>query len=480
MRRSVRPSHPAVLLAALLLPLLPVGLGRALAGGWAGRIAAGPLAGPRLSDALTATGPQVRVLLGEAPRWDLAAEGSGLRLRNGQGQPLRDLAAGERLELRATPAGLVLAGGSSAAAPIAELWLEPHDPQAEGPSFSLGVERYRGRLQIRVLESGQLQAINHLPLEIYLASVVGSEMPATWPQAALRAQAVAARTYALSALKPAAVYDLKATVASQVYRGLASETESTWQAVSATRGQVLMQDGRLIQAVFHSSSGGATEDSGQVWGRQLPYLVSVPDFDDNSPVSRWNLRLEPDQLRRQFREIGGVTRIDVLETSGSGRIKRARLIGPVGALELSGAELRQRLGMRSTLVTFQLQPLAGAEPSAGVIDRAVRRSLASRLVPAAAVGAAGMVDSASGQPIGPAVQAVGAAPLMPPPPLDPATQPLPVSQPAFALVIEGRGFGHGVGMSQWGALAMARQGRSYDQILRHYYRGVELVSYPGP
>ena len=91
-----------------------------------------------------------------------------------------------------------------------------------------------------------------------------------------------------------------------------------------------------------------------------------------------------------------------------------------------------------------------------------------------------MVDSASGQPIGPAIQAVGAAPLMPPPPLDPAAQPLPVSQPAFALVIEGRGFGHGVGMSQWGALAMARQGRSYDQILRHYYRGVELVSYPGP
>ena len=171
-------------------------------------------------------------------------------------------------------------------------------------------------------------AINQLPLETYLASVVGSEMPATWPLAALQAQAVAARTYALSQLKPTAAYDLKSTVASQAYRGLAAETDSTRAAVATTEGRVLMQNGKLILAVFHSSSGGSTEDSGQVWSRQLPYLVSVPDFDRDSPVSRWNLRLEPEQLRRVFRETGGVRRIDVLSSTSTGRVKRARVIGP--------------------------------------------------------------------------------------------------------------------------------------------------------
>jgi stage II sporulation protein D len=307
-------------------------------------------------------------------------------------------------------------------------------------------------------------------------------MPTAWPQAALQAQAVAARTYALSALKPEAIYDLKATVASQAYRGIASETDSTRQAVSSTRGQVLMQDGRLIQAVFHSSSGGVTEDSGQVWSRQLPYLVSVPDFDDGSPVSRWHLRFEPDQLRRQFRETDGVMRIDVLDTSQSGRVKRARVIGPAGSLELSGAELRQRLGLRSTLVTFQLQPVSEAfstVPVSGPIDRAVRQTLAARQATATTGVGSTVVDSATGQVMTPAPQVGALAPPSPPPALDAGSRPGAASLPAFALLIDGRGFGHGVGMSQWGACAMARQGVPYERILRHYYRGAELVSYPG-
>jgi len=482
--RFSRHGRPAVLLVALLLPLLPAAAGRVLAGGFGERLATGPQQAPQLPGGVTPDGPLVRVLLGEAGRLNLVAEGPGLRLRNGQGLLLRDLAAGERLELRATSGGVALAGGQQLPPQMGDLWLEPLESVSEGPSFSLGAERYRGRLQIRLLESGQLQAVNHLPLETYLISVVGSEMPTAWPQAALQAQAVAARTYALSALRPDAVYDLKATVASQAYRGFASETDSTRQAVSTTRGQVLMQDGRLIQAVFHSSSGGVTEDSGQVWSRQLPYLVSVPDFDDGSPVSRWHLRLEPEQLRRQFRETDGVMRIDVLATSHSGRVKRARVIGPAGVLELSGAELRQRLGLRSTLVTFQLQPVSEAfspMPPSGPIDRAVRQTLAARLAAATTPTAVGsvVVDSATGQLMTPAPLLGGQAPPSPPPALDPGSQPVTASLPAYALLIDGRGFGHGVGMSQWGAFAMARQGVPYDRILRHYYRGVELVSYPG-
>jgi stage II sporulation protein D len=215
-------------------------------------------------------------------------------------------------------------------------------------------------------------------------------------------------------------------------------------------------------------------------------------------VSRWNLRLEPDQLRSLFRETGGVRRIDVLATSNTGRIRRARVVGPAGSLDLSGSELRQRLGLRSTLVSFSLQPL-GPGNQTGVIDQAVRGSLSAPALsrgwsqPAATAAAATrpapppsrtepLVDSATGAVIGDdddgPETTTAAAPTPQPVFRLPAAATPP--EPRYALLVEGRGFGHGVGMSQWGAYAMAQQGRSYEQILRHYYRGVELLSYPSP
>jgi stage II sporulation protein D len=213
-------------------------------------------------------------------------------------------------------------------------------------------------LQILPTDSG-LRVINHLPLEQYLASVVGSEMPASWPQAALRAQAVAARTYVLRQRKPRALFDVTATTASQVYRGVEAETASTREAVAATRGQVLLFEGGLLEAVFHSSSGGAsTENSGEIWNQQLPYLVSVPDLDDLSPVQNWQQTLSPELLRKAFGEIGGALRIEVLTTSTSGRIRQARVTGPSGTLLLSGTQLRSRLGLRIRLTAAQRDALA--------------------------------------------------------------------------------------------------------------------------
>lgn len=481
-------AQPSTLLSALLAPLL-------LAGAAAPVIAQMGRSGAQSLPAAPVGGPPVRVLLASGSGWDLPAQVAPLRLLDGRQRALRLLAPDERLSLSSSAAGVVaeitspdgsarrLSGQASG------LWLEPMAQPGQQAVMAFGEGRYRGRLQIRPQATGRLLVINHLPLETYLASVVGSEMPATWPQPALQAQAVAARTYALSQLKPAAAYDVKSTVASQVYRGLAAETDSTRAAVASTAGRVLMQNGRLILAVFHSSSGGSTEDSGQVWSRQLPYLVSVPDYDRDSPVSRWNLRLEPDQLSRLFRETGGVRRIDVLSSSKTGRIKRARVIGPSGWVDLSGAELRQRLGLRSTLVSFSLQPL-GPGASAGAIDQAVRGSLGTAAAsrgwsqPPAPLPPRPepQRDSASGALLEEGEPGADGAATT-----DPGPQPLfrlpagaTTGEPRYALLVEGRGFGHGVGMSQWGAYAMARQGRSYEQILRHYYRGVELLPYPSP
>ena len=383
--------------------------------------------------------PQVRVLILEAESLPLAAQQQPLVLRIG-GQRLA-LAAGEEVVLRLAEGELVLerGGGVERLQAAREIWLEPASRPAEAGDFQLKQRGYRGRLQVLVGGSG-LRAINHVGLESYLPSVVGSEMPASWPQAALRAQAVAARTYALRQRKPADPFDLSATVSSQVYKGVDAETPSTREAVLSTRGQVLMYGSSLANAVFHSSSGGATENSGDLWSQQLPYLVSVPDFDQASPVQAWQQRLEPEQLQQAFAEIGGAQRIDVLSTTSTGRVRQARVSGPSGTLVVSGAQLRSRLGLRSTMVRFELVPseLAASELAA--------------LPPL---------------PLLPEQYEVGG--------FQPQVQlPLP------SLLAVGRGYGHGVGMSQWGALGLAQRGQSYDQILRHYYRGTELRPYASP
>ena len=393
----------------------------------------------------------VRVLLLESGVVPVAALDRPLRI---QGTGLV-IPAGQSAQLVLQADGSVLLddGRSRQLLPAAaNYWLEPislrpvigqtpalvQPAEADGGDFQLQQRRYRGQLQVLVGRSS-LQAVNHLPIESYLPSVVGSEMPASWPQAALRAQAVAARTYALRQRKADAPFDVSATVRSQVYKGVDAETSSTREAVTATRGQVLTYDGELANAVFHSSGGGSTENSGDLWSRQLPYLVSVPDFDTSSPVSQWQHRLDPEQLRKAFREIGGAMRIDVLASTGSGRIRQAQVTGPAGTIVLTGPELRSRLGLRSTLVRFEtVAPEVAAMP----------------------------------------VDATGTMPPTPPP--LPAIETPPLQMPQPALLAIGRGFGHGVGMSQWGAYAMAQQGRDYRQILSHYYRGTELRPYAAP
>jgi stage II sporulation protein D len=396
--------------------------------------------------------PQVRVLLQESSSLELGAGSASLRIGDGQGRTLLELPPGERLELRRSGSSLEvrLAAGPTSpprrvSLPLRQAWIDTAPGQGDEALLSLQQRRYRGRLLVRS-DGDRLQAINLIDVESYLPSVVGSEMPPSWPQAALRAQAVAARTYALRQRQPDAPFDLKATVASQVYKGVESETPSTREAVRSTRSQVLVHDSSLINAVFHSSSGGITENSGEIWRQQLPYLVSVPDFDEASPVHAWQLRIPAEKLTAAFREIGGAVRIDVLATSSSGRIRQARVTGPAGSLVLSGTELRQRLGLRSTLARFEFQLPRPSFPFPPPLP-----SLPGAFTPV------GMESLAAG---------LQQAPWLAPKP-----------SAAPVLVVNGRGFGHGVGMSQWGAYGLALRGEDYREILQHYYRGALIRPY---
>ena len=427
-------------------------------------VAVPPLAGGARPDAAD-TGPQVRVLLLEAPLITVGAAGpSGLRLRDQDDRPLLEIEPGGQLRVRRSGGSLALEplpdGQRPAPAvaleaamprliPLQELRMEPLDGRG---LLVLKQRRYRGTLLLRAQGEG-LQAINRLPLESYLTGVVGSEMPDSWPLAALRAQAVASRTYALQQLRPTAPYDLKATVASQVYKGLESESAPVREAVTSTRAQVLMYGEQLINAVFHSSSGGLTENSGDLWSRQLPYLVSVPDVDGGSPVSRWEKTFTPEALRQAFQEIGGAITIQPLERSKTGRVRRAKVIGPGGELVLSGGALRERLGLRSTLVNFRFEP-AGRDGGAEAIPPTLPPPPPVDQVEAQAARAGVVAPSAFSAP-------------------SPVATLLP-STSGLRLVVEGRGFGHGVGLSQWGAYALALRGKSHEEILRHYYRGAEL------
>jgi len=368
---------------------------------------------------------------------------------------------------------------------VSELVVEPLPAAGTGGSVWLQKRRYRGSLRIRP-QGEALQAVNLVGLETYLASVVGSEMPASWPLEALRAQAVAARTYALRALRPSSgrAYDLKATVASQVYLGVEAETASTQAAVAGTRGLVLTYGDGLIEAVFHSSAGGTTENSGELWAQQLPYLVSVADFDNESPVRDWRLPLADELVRKGLPEIGGLERIEVLSTSSSGRVRQARVVGSAGSLVLTGAELRSRLGLKSTLVQFVQEPINVPllTDQAGTV---VGQLGADTSGPALASRSAQNPSLAAASPAGKGTPPVSllfgpgsagpTAPLLVPPPPPPGDGRTPM--PRLQWVAIGRGFGHGIGMSQWGALAMARRGEGFEQILQHYYRGTQLRPY---
>jgi stage II sporulation protein D len=423
--------------------------------------------------------PSMRVLLSQASVVRLRADGDQPFLVRGLGrgdQRMRSMEVSLRaggLKIR----GQMSDGSSRSLSARSAIEVQSDDPRG----IWLGSRRYRGRLQLLV-RGGQVQVVNHLGIETYLTSVVGSEMPHKWPLPALQAQAVAARTYALRQRGKAGDFDVKATVSSQVYRGVESETPSTIEAVESTRSLVLVHAGRLINAVFHSSSGGATEPSGEVWRNQLPYLVSVADHDQHSPVHRWNKRFDDDELRDLFREIGGVKRLQVLKTSSTGRVRTARVQGPHGSLVLTGRELRKRLGLKSTMVQFEL--INGSVGSSTASSTAPTQTV-SQSVSRAAPPLIGLwQDSASGPDTPPSRSSRLASLLPPPPPPLPQLNPSAFNRPRLdvregELVLEarGQGFGHGVGMSQWGAHGLALQGADFRQILLHYYRGAEIRPY---
>ena len=162
--------------------------------------------------------------------------------------------------------------------------------------------RYRGKIQVDLVD-GKLRAIDVVGLEQYLYGVVPSEMPSTWAPEALKAQAVAARSYALATRQIAAPFDVYSDTRSQMYLGVSHESPAATAAVDLTKGQVLFYGGTVATTFFSSTSGGKTESSLDWSGTALPYLVSVPDpYDDISPYHNWGPVAVTGKLRKPVEE----------------------------------------------------------------------------------------------------------------------------------------------------------------------------------
>ena len=226
-----------------------------------------------------------------------------------------------------------------------------------GPIQIGGHGAFRGDFVAAAADS-QLYVVNQVSLDDYIQGVIPNEMPASWPQAALQAQAVAARSYALATDSGGDIFDQYSDTRSQVYGGLRTETASTNRAVRRTKLEVLRHRGEVIPAFFFSSSGGRTEnvEFGFPGAEPKPYLKSVRDpYDDASPDYRWRETYTRRELQAKLSGLvqGRLLGIDVTKRGVSPRIVTAKIVGSNGKTSVTGSDLRIRLGLRSTWVKFK-------------------------------------------------------------------------------------------------------------------------------
>ncbi|MBN2288827.1 MAG: SpoIID/LytB domain-containing protein [Candidatus Glassbacteria bacterium] len=409
-------------------------------------LAAVLLSGPACRKATRVT-PGLRMDAAGAPlvRVRLVNGASRVSLGADQGALLSDAAGGNKIAL--IPPGqrwdVVLFGPESqlrAAMPDGRV--SGHHPEgirveAAGGSKTIEINgrQYRGAATVFAVGAGGggLMAVNTLPLEEYLVSVVPAEMGQLDMSRleAMKAQAVASRSFAMSRIirNRQFAFDLTADTGDQVYKGTASETPVAERAVMETFGECLTMRGEAVAAFYHSCCGGRTADPGEVWGERFaeeaPYLESVKDddYDRQSKWSSWTVKWTrrelldqlkkslPGQLGISSADIGEPTDIEVVGKGPSGRNTLLKVATDKRIFQVRGDQIRRVLS----------QPDGRLLPSTWFELKMKREG----------------------------------------------------SEPV--IVAEGRGNGHGLGLCQWGATARAANGQSYGNILKHYYKGVRLA-----
>jgi stage II sporulation protein D len=327
-----------------------------------------------------------------------------------------------------------------------------------GSFFTWDAHRYRGGILIAA-KNNRLNLIDYVSLEDYLRGVVPREVMASWPPAALKAQAIAARTYAISSLgrHDNNGFDLCPTDHCQVYGGMDAEKASTDVAVTSTAGEVITYKGKVISAVYHSSSGGYTLDPVTVWNFSVPYLKPMVDWDQNAPYAQWTRYMNWEELQglamRYYPSLGRLQRISSLSYGQDGKLLKITLRGDLAENTISGEQFRTLVGLPS--VKVQIGVIYGPAPVINLWW------LPNSLFPQSLMAN----DEVPG---------LIADVLTPPWDLPDPWSWLQDKEP-IRMVLRGSGWGHGVGLSQWGAKGMAEAGYNERQILEHYYPGAAVT-----
>jgi len=264
---------------------------------------------------------------------------------------------------------------------------------------------YAGSIGIWKGEGG-LYMVNELPLEEYVKDVVAAEVGPDWDMEALKVQAVISRTYALyqKRMNGDSIYHIASSVINQVYKGKSPDTRIAY-AVSETSGEILTFNGKPIEALYHSTCGGRTENPEEVFGKSYPYLKSVESSCDLSPYSSWERKIRLDEIEEAL-DIKEIKEIKVKSFTSTKRVKQIAVQNRSGTTTINAPDFRKALGW-------------------------------SRL---------------------------------------PSTD-FTLSRQGDSILFVGKGYGHGVGLCQWGALKMARDGKNYRDILSFFYPGTLILSY---
>lgn len=228
------------------------------------------------------------------------------------------------------------------------VWVEP---SSTGSAVRYKGNRYDGKLYVNG-SSTKVNIINYVNMEDYIAGVTPYEMYPTWPIEALKAQSVAARTYAISHLDPKRSWDVDDTVNYQVYKGKSSHEGTMKMLVKQTKGMVITYKGNPIDALFYSSSGGQTVNSEDVWSTKIPYLRGKKDPYDNSPYNKnpWSYSISKSKLGAMY-GVGTVKSVKVTKTS-QGRPTHVTIYGTKGSKQVKASDLRMKLGGTNVKSTY--------------------------------------------------------------------------------------------------------------------------------
>lgn len=344
-----------------------------------------------------------------------------------------------------------------------EITIKPSIYEDTSNLLEFNGSKYRGKLLLRSQDDGSISVINDVLFDEYLYSVVGSEVNPSWHIEALKAQAVAARNYAIINFGKhnKEGYDLCSTTHCQAYKGYSKEKDSTNQAVVETNGKLLFYGDKLATTFYHSSSGGHTENSENIWSDEIPYIRGVDDpFSYGSPNDTWTHNLDNKAIQQKLVEsnmdIGEILDIQVTEISEFGRAKKIEVIGSNNRITLEKEKIRSLFGTSNIKsIWYEIK----TDSDLNVYDMNTNSIHVKRPQGLSIISASGQsAIKASNKKISIKglfdVQQYNIIPQ--------------------TYIFDGKGWGHGLGMSQYGAKGMADAGYSYEQILEYYYTGTKV------